>query len=121
MNSIRSLLENHVDVNAQVRNCDTPLMLASTSFRTEAVRLLLAADADPSLCDSYGLTPLDYAGNYEPIKDVFLEKSPLLESKTPQEHRSKSKMRSDDSCPKTSAAKTEKTAKELGGKWAIAS
>ena len=89
MNSIRFLLKNHVDVNAQDRSCDTPLMLATRSFRTEAVRLLLAADADPSLCDSYGLTPLDHAENYEPIKDVFLEKFPLLESKTKQERRSK--------------------------------
>ncbi len=115
MDSIRFLLENYVDVNAQDRSCDTPLMLASRSFRTEAVRLLLAADADPSLCDSYGLTPLGSAGNYEPIKGVFLEKSPLLESKTPQEQRFKFKMRSDDSCPKIYTAKIEKTAKKLSG------
>ena len=89
MNSIRFLLRNGVDVNAQDMSDDTPLMIASRSFRIDAVRMLLAAGADPSLCDSYGLTPWDHAGHYEPIKDVFSEKFPVLERKTPQEQRSK--------------------------------
>ena len=87
INSISFLLRNNVDVNFQCAKCYTPLMLACRSFRTEAVRQLLAADADPSLCDSRGLTPLDYAGNYQPIRDAFLEKFPLLEPKTRQEQR----------------------------------
>lgn len=89
MNSIRFLLKYNVHVNVQDKNCETPLMLASKSFRTEAVRLLLAANADPSLCDSCGLTPLDHAGDYQPIKDVFLEKLPLLKSKTRLEKRAR--------------------------------
>lgn len=89
MTSMRFLLRNNVDVNVQNKDCDTPLMLASKSFKTDAVKMLLAADADPSLCDSNGLTPLDYAGDYQPIKDIFLEKFPLLETKTRQEQRSR--------------------------------
>ena len=87
MNSIRFLLNNGVDVNVHNADGETPLLWASKYFETEAVRSLLAAGADPSLCDSYGLTPLDYAGNYQPIKDAFLEKFPLLESKTRDEQR----------------------------------
>ena len=89
MNSIRFLLKNHVDVNVQSTRGNTPLSSACKSFKTEAVKTLLAADADPSLCDLYGLTPLDYAGSYQPIKDLFLEKFPLLEPKTRQEQRSR--------------------------------
>ena len=89
MISIRFLLRNNVDVNVQSEYGNTPLNLASKGFNTEAVKLLLAAGADPSLCDLYGLTPLDHAGNYQPIRDIFLEKFPLLELKTRQEQRSR--------------------------------
>ena len=89
MNSIRFLLKNNVDVNVQDKSCETPLMCASIGFETDAVRVLLASGADPFLCDSYGLTPLDYAANYQPTKDAFFEKFPLLESKTQQEQRHK--------------------------------
>ena len=89
MNSIRFLLKNNVDVNVQSKTGNTPLNLASKRFNIEAVKMLLAADADPSLCDLYGLAPLDHAGNYQPIRDIFLEKFPLLESKTRQEQRSR--------------------------------
>ena len=89
MNSIRFLLKNGVDVNVQNADGETPLLWASKGLDTEAVRLLLAADADPSLCDSCGLTPLDHAGDYQPIKDVFLEKFPLLKSRTRQEKRAR--------------------------------
>lgn len=66
MDSICFLLRNNVDVNVQGARCYTPLLLACRSFRTDVVRQLLAADADPSLCDSCGLTLLDYTSNYQP-------------------------------------------------------
>ena len=89
INSIQFLLNHGVDVNVQNADGETPLLWASKYFETEAVRVLLATDADPSLCDSCGLTPLDHAGDYQPIKDIFLEKFPLLKSKTREEKRAR--------------------------------
>ena len=89
MNSIRFLLKYSADINVQNRAGETPLILAWKSFNSEVVRLLFSADADPSLCDSHGFITLIYAGKCRPIKDIFLEKIPLLQPRTRQEQRSK--------------------------------
>ena len=122
MNSIRFLLKNDVDVNAQDRDGDTPLMLAAKYFHIEAVKVLLAADADPSLCDSFELAPLDYTGHYQPIKDAFLEKCPLLKFRSRQEQRPDfENMLSRKSWPKISVSKTKEIARTPVCYWAFAS
>ncbi len=59
--TVRILLDEHVDVNARRFEGGTALMDAASSGKDDVVALLLRAGADPSIRDGKGKTALDYA------------------------------------------------------------
>lgn len=64
-NAIARLLIDHgADLNARTVQQFTPLHCAAGSRDAELVRMLILAGADPSLTDSAGHTPLDWAKPY---------------------------------------------------------
>lgn len=55
------LVAKGANVNSNTKTHFTPLHLAAAQDATTAARTLLEAGANPALCDSKGLTPIDYA------------------------------------------------------------
>jgi ankyrin repeat protein len=66
------LINKKANVNAMDNQSETPLSLAIEHDTPEIIKLLLAKNADPSLANSRGVTPID-----------FLRKSPAFEE-TPE-------------------------------------
>ena len=58
---IRLLLEQHAYIDAESPNGTTPLMMAAHYGTPEAVKLLLAEGADPTLKNQLGLSAIDFA------------------------------------------------------------
>lgn len=58
---IRTLVAHRADVNASDLHGWTPLMAAVSNHQADAVRVLLAASADPTRCDRAARTALDHA------------------------------------------------------------
>jgi TonB family protein len=59
--AVRALLAAGSDVNKTASGGRTPLILAILFRRTQILRLLLDAGADPKQCDSHGLNAIDWA------------------------------------------------------------
>ena len=83
---IEWLIQNGVSINALGKECNTPLQLAASLYFSgvkEVVRLLLKYNADMTLCDINGNTPLHAAVNFYSHYDatdviqLFLEKLPV--------------------------------------------
>jgi ankyrin repeat protein len=55
------LLDEHAYIDAESPNGTTPLMMAAYYGTTSAVKLLLEADADPTLKNKLGLNAFDFA------------------------------------------------------------
>ena len=55
------LLEHHAYIDAESPNATTPLMMAAHYGSADAVRLLLAAGADPTLKNQLGMNAIDFA------------------------------------------------------------
>jgi len=58
---IEFLLEQHAYIDAESPNGTTPLMMAAHYGSPAAVKVLLAAGADPTLKNQLGLTAIDFA------------------------------------------------------------
>jgi TonB family protein len=59
--AVRALLAAGSDINKTASGGRTPLILAILFRRTQILRLLLDAGADPKQCDSLGLNAMDWA------------------------------------------------------------
>ena len=81
----RLLREDDVNINHRDNHQRTSLSYASQFGRVEAVRLLLASEADTKLCGVYGRTPLSIAGGsgHKKIVELLLDQSadPLIKDK----------------------------------------
>jgi hypothetical protein len=69
---VEELINKKANVNAMDNHLETPLSVAIEHNAEEIIELLLARNADPSLANSRGITPID-----------FLRKSPAFEE-TPE-------------------------------------
>ncbi len=75
--TVRILLDAHVDVNARRFEGSTALMDAACAGQTDVVALLLRAGADPSIKDKKGKTALDCASETSQMKIVEMLKKQL--------------------------------------------
>ena len=89
-NAVRSLLKNHVDVNAAQPDGSTALMLAAERNDVEIADLLIRAKANVNVVNEYGATALSVAcatGNVALIKLLLDARAdpnaPLLSGETP--------------------------------------
>jgi ankyrin repeat protein len=78
--TVRILLDAHVDVNARRFEGSTALMDAACSGQTDIVALLLRAGADPSIKDKKGKTALDCATETSQTKIIEMLKKQLARS-----------------------------------------
>jgi ankyrin repeat protein len=75
LESIKKLLSEGADINAQGGDKFTPLHIAVKNNNLGIVKELLARKADVSLVDSYGRTPLFYAQSGEIAKALISQKA----------------------------------------------
>jgi ankyrin repeat protein len=78
--TVKILLDAHVDVNARRFEGSTALMDAACSGQTDVVALLLRAGADPSIKDKEGKTALDCATDTSQTKIMEMLKKQMARS-----------------------------------------
>lgn len=69
---MRLLLDNHAYIDAASPNGSTPLMMAAMYGTQDAVKLLLAAGADPTLKNAQNLGAIDFARQVQREEMVLL-------------------------------------------------
>ena len=68
---LRMLLDAKAMVDAQNAQGLTPLMVAASNGKVDAVRLLLKYHADPRKCDYAGHDAVDWAANHPTIAQAL--------------------------------------------------